>query len=481
MILFITTLTSFILSQELPETQILQFDKPASFTFTKESPLHVALIPVTERYSIYSTMTVKLFSSSRKIVPFIRLVMSEKDALPTVLNYDYTCTKWEPVSNFGSMPMDLSPAMEQLAVQGYSCDLTYQQFDLKPGIYSLSMFFNTTPSTTPKRDKKKEGIDLEALSEQYGITVSATPLIKSNDIQLLIVATTFIGCGFAWAFSNWAIVIDVVAIVLTGLLTFSRYYLNPKRQTENISYFSTLSWYVLIPFVLPLTTVLYKISPEFKHKSKLKIAREVVTLVGMSYFCSQALFSFVELQTETKPMLIFCVTDVLLNLFVYIAVKRRMKTKKAFANEVDPDVIKHENRRQLAKILQKGVRMQEEADEKRRKERRKRRKLVMEQQKRREAKAKRLAEGKGTALDDMSSSSTINDDDLESTEFYSSSEEERMRQRGELDGNDGDTEFKNNPLSILDNEHQQQSDEDIEKRLQEINAKIAEISADHED
>lgn len=119
----------------------------------------------------------------------MRFVLTDKDAVPTQLNYDYTCDNWTDAGASLGLTPELEALSSQYKIKSYFCELRYRQFDFKPGVYSISFFYN---STQPPRNKMKEETkneeqkttkrttlekDLASFMEDFGINVIVTPVV----------------------------------------------------------------------------------------------------------------------------------------------------------------------------------------------------------------------------------------------------------------------------------------------------------------
>ncbi|KAA6363126.1 MAG: hypothetical protein EZS28_041347 [Streblomastix strix] len=59
--------------------------------------------------------------------------------------------------------------------------------------------------------------DLDALAEQFGITVAVTATVDTSYSLIGILVLSFTGAAFGWFFSQLTIIVDIVCILLALL------------------------------------------------------------------------------------------------------------------------------------------------------------------------------------------------------------------------------------------------------------------------
>ncbi|KAA6390477.1 MAG: hypothetical protein EZS28_013996 [Streblomastix strix] len=312
---FVFSVVILSFAEQKHEPKLLAVGKTQTFTFSKEDSVVLALLPVTESYNIMSGLSMRFFSSTKKVVPFVRFIYSEKDAISTALNFDYTCSNWTDGGKVPGVAEHLSPLEMQSPLKGYFCQINYKMHDFKPAYKQpdLSNF---------------DFGDLDALAEQFGITVAVTATVDTSYSLIGILILSFTGAAFGWFFSQLTIIVDIVEIVL-------------------LSYLSLLG----------IQSVIY----------------------------------FVDMQNENWLIVSLPIT-ILINIACYAAHKKRKGTKHAIANEVDFNIMKVERRRQVMRIIERGRIQQQKARQQRRKQLQEKIKKQQDRRNRRNEQQKKMEE-----------------------------------------------------------------------------------------
>ena len=137
--------------------------------------------------------------------------MTDKDAVASIINYDYTCTNWTDGGNAFSLFKSLYSLSKDFSLRAYFCTIRYRQFDLKPGVYSVTLFFNATTNNTDLSQQSKklqtpvEGLDFDITDyvQKNGINVGVLPVVGLNFRQLLLSHTSIRSKCYPNSIPHW--------------------------------------------------------------------------------------------------------------------------------------------------------------------------------------------------------------------------------------------------------------------------------------
>ena len=142
--------------------------------------------------------------------------------------------------------MSLFPELASLAqdfsLRAYYCNIRYNQFDFKPGVYSVSLFYNFTSakkgdSSHSSKDSQRrtpiDGLDFDIASyiDQKGVEVSVLPMVglfsspfrftllvtERNHIMTALLLLFLLIAMCSWVFSQWVIVTDILFFLIVSL------------------------------------------------------------------------------------------------------------------------------------------------------------------------------------------------------------------------------------------------------------------------
>lgn len=376
--------------------KILKEGQKTEFSLTKEIPLQLGLLPISQSsYSIFGSLTFRFFSTSKKVFPYIKLVMEQKDPVATALSYDFLCDNWTSVglggmgdmSELTSLTKEFGLNLDDNFLRGYQCACTYKQNFFKPGVYALSLFYNHS-SLDAKGKKGKKGekksksnlektkelmdeirankgknknLDFMAFAEEFGVNVAVTASVGIDIFSLLLTVICFAFTSSSWAFAEFTYTVDVFMILFVLLQLGSVGYFG---LVDGVSFFLLVGRLItvfaqpvaFVPLLFPTHTILmYQFRKnKFSFTNKLKYAREVLILVGLSFFSMYSLLNLLHLHTRRYLLLTCLLFAMAGNLLAYVVHVRRRGTRKASSEEIDFDALREERRRSVMDILRRG-------------------------------------------------------------------------------------------------------------------------------
>ncbi|KAH7832532.1 uncharacterized protein MONOS_5448 [Monocercomonoides exilis] len=478
---FVYSLFSFALGEEDTKPKIIRPGQTTTFEFSKEKTIQLGLIPIADEYSTTSNLIVRVFSPSKKIFIFMRHVMTEKDALASAFNYDYTCSNWTDGTEASGVSSDLVALARQYSIQGYYCTIAYKMYDLKPGIYSLSMFFNASrgeDSEKKKKDRKPSldplNIDFESIAEEYGIKVAVTPIVESSKPILGLIVLTTMFVMFGWAFSQWILTMDILFMGVS-LMQILLNCIKVSKE-ENFSIRPFFSWAIYLPLIpLVITIVLWRLKDK-EITRKVNRIRSIIYIALFAFIATPSLTALLSIVDNTKLDMGLILVVLVINYLLYFYSYKRFKTKQAFATKVDFDVMRAERRKTVMEILERGRRMQEEKERKEREERRKKRnelrkKWERQQKRLRGEPVKRKWWDFGGDESSSDSDMIINEEDLLSTETETEYEDDEDDDEGDDNVVEEEIRKANANIGSKDGENSKQK---IIERIEEINKELKE-------